>query len=317
MPPTPLPSYIQDVLSKGITRLGRKQLWRISATLRALDSCDVYELREQLRRLGIFVEDAQFADMAEAYGALDPSTEAVIPQDGSLSHTGSGVASGSLNNSPSLGSTVTGPFTLTTVTAFMLGLIAAYSPRRRHILDVMLAALGVEKPELIGPSKPHQLLQEIPLSVLEEKYDVMRHPSVANDVLPVNEIRAKFYEALDFEGHATSISVEELMLYYLGISVKEPNDTYFELLCIRSFSLDRPRLNFEDELERLKGSSAVAHFNRMVGMPHNHPLYTTTYEDYGKEIQGGKPPRESRYGRSQKFSRSIPPHTGGATSMNM
>lgn len=293
------PPFLKEVLTKSVARIGKKQLWRISAHLRGQETCDVDDLRIHLRRLGVFIEDASYEHMQVRYFGMDSSTEAASPHVGQPNDVG-------------------GVYPLLTVTsAFILDLLSVLSPRRRHVLNLLLAHLGVVKPELIGPQNPDGLLVDILLQTLYEKYDVLRHPDVANDIQPVEKVRQKYVDALDFEGHATHIAVEELMLYYVGISASETNDTAFELLCMRSFSLDRPRLNFEEELDRMQGCSAVAHYNRMVGQPHCHPLYTTTYEDYGKEIEGGKPPPVSRYGRSQKFSRSIPPHTGGATSMNM
>lgn len=282
--------YVEEIITKGTARMGRKQLWRLSATLRSIPSCNIHQLREVLRHYGIFLEDASYAACEEHYQSYDTSSTEARGESGQL----------------------------TLVTAFMLDLIGALHPRRRHVLNLMLKALGVKGAEDISAEKPDGLLEEVPLGLIASMYDVLRHPSIANAVDPLTEeeIQSKYVTALDFEGHGSAIAVEELMLYYLGVGTTL-SDTDFELLCIRSFSLDRPRLNFEDEQNRLKGSTAVAHFNRLVGKPHSNPLYTTTYEDYGKEIKGGKPPPMSRYGRSYKFSKSIPHHTGGATSINM
>lgn len=281
--------------------MGKKKLWRISALLRSKPECSVDDLRVNLRRLGIFVEDNLYEHMQLRYFGYDERT--------------------TVEQSPSSGqpNSVGGVYpVMTLASAFIADLLLDLSPRRRHVVDLVLQKLGVEKPEYIGDedSELAGLTRTVPVAVIWELYDVLRHPNVANDVQSIEKTRQKLANDLELSADKTELRVEELLLYYLGISNTLSSDTDFELLCIRSFSLDRPRLNFEEEVERMRGSSAVVAQNRMVGQTKTHPLYTTTSSDIGKNVGEMRYTGKS-YGRSQKFSASLPSHSGGATSMNM
>lgn len=297
------PPFISDILNKCVARVGKKQLWRIAALLRSQEHCNIDDLRVNLRRLGVFFEDVLYEHMQVRYFGYDSSTTAISSKAGQMDET-SGVV-----------------FPLMTLTsAFILDLLNCLSPRRRHIINLAMQSIGPTKPELLHAKSPEGLLVEIPLEHVIEAYDVFRHPDVVNNVQNVDKVRQRFFDALDFAGHSTTITLEQLMLYYLGISVTTPQDTDFELLCIRSFSLDRPRMNFEEQLERIQGSSKLVNYSRLTGQSKraNHPLYCTTNSDYGKKINDPIAAEKAPYfGRSQKFSSSLPPHKGGATSMNM
>lgn len=297
------PPFLSDLLTKCVARIGKKQLWRIAALLRSQECCSVDDLRVNLRRLGVFFEDVLYEHMQVRYFGYDSSTAAISPRAGQIDET-SGV--------------VLPLMTLTS--AFILDLLSSLSPRRRHILNLAMKSIGSTKPELVHEKSPEGLLLEVPLEQIIEAYDVFRHPDVVNNVQNVDKVRQRFFDALDFAGHSTTITLEQLMLYYLGISLTTPQDTDFELLCIRSFSLDRPRMNFEEQLERIQGSSKLVNCSRLTGQSKrgNHPLYGTTNSDYGKNVNNEfTAVNGPKFGRSQKFSSSLPPHNGGATSMNM
>lgn len=296
-------SFISDILTECVSRIGRKRLWRIAALLRSLERCSVDDLRVNLRRLGVYFEDELYERMQVRYFGYDSSTAACSPNAGAMNKT-AGVVT---------------PL-MTVTSAFILDLLNYLNPRRRHVLNLALQKIGVEKPELVSEGFPQGLLMNVRLEDINAAYDVFRHPDVVNNVQPIEKVRQRFFDSLDFAVHGEVITLEQLMLYYLGISVTTAQDTDFELLCIRSYSLDRPRMNFEEQLERIQGSSKMMHYSRLIGQTKNgnHPLYTTTNADYGKTVQEGSagvPP--PRYGRSQRFTNSLPPRSGGATSMNL
>lgn len=297
------PPFISTLLAKCVARIGKKKLWRIAALIRSQEECSVDDLRVNLRRLGVYFEDEVYERMQVRYFGYDSSTAAVSPSAGAMSKTAG----------------VSIPL-MTLSSAFVMDLLNCLSPRRRHVLNLALQKVGVEKPELVSETLPEGLLMSVPLENISSAYDVFRHPDVVNNVQSLEKVRQRFFDALDFDGHGRTITLEQLMLYYLGISASTPQDTDFELLCIRSYSLDRPRMNFEEQLERIQGSSKIAHYSRLIGQSKNanHPLYTTTNADYGKTIQeGASAARGKSHGRSQKFTNSLPPRGGGATSMNL
>lgn len=117
-----------------------------------------------------------------------------------------------------------------------------------------------------------------------------------------------------------------MLAYYVGISYKTVSDSEFELRCVRSFALDAPKgadaENDSSELIRMQGSRAMSRKSHFLGMKKVHPLYCTTNSDYGKAVTDKADELSHLYklpehGRSQHFTRNLPPRKGGATSMNM
>lgn len=117
-----------------------------------------------------------------------------------------------------------------------------------------------------------------------------------------------------------------MLAYYVGISYKIVSDSEFELRCVRSFALDTPKgANSEhdtSELIRVQGSRVMSRKSHLQGLKKVHPLYCTTNSDYGKTVtdKAAELPhlhKLSEHGRSQHFTRNLPPRKGGATSMNM
>lgn len=246
---------LQDIVAKGVERIGRKQLWRVVTALRGLPvPSSMSAVRDTLRDVGVFVADVDVALLSETFGRDAVGIDALL-------------------------------------TAF-LGL---FPPRRAHVVDLVVKKLD---PSQSGAISAATLCRE---------YDTLRHPDVVNRIRESAQILSNFVSNFDMsEGF---LSTEALRVYYLGLSHVMPNDTDFELLCMRSFSLDRPRLN-------LDGSCEVSRQSCLLKENKVHPLYTTHNSEYGSTASQAAPPNH-QYGISQEFTRNVPPRSGGATSMNM
>jgi len=190
-------------------------------------------------------------------------------------------------------------------TALVKEFLLCYTPRRLHVVELVIQKLD--------PNNTGMIL----LDDLLDRFDALRHPGVVSNALEVKDVLKNFLASLPVVqvGGKNVVMVEDFKTYYLGISLTTPRDEDFELQCIRSYCLDRPALSLENEGERMRGSRLIAHQNKLLGEGRNHPLYTTTYEDYGKDEPYDVVTHQ--YGRSQQFTRNMPPRTGGATSMNM
>lgn len=189
------------------------------------------------------------------------------------------------------------------------------NPRRKHVVELVLKKLDPHNTKLVQYSRMYDC------------YDVLRHPAVLAGTRDADDVAAEFFDTFleedntDFAAGGDSeeevaLTSEELLFYYCGLSFCITKDEDFELRCIRSFSLDRPKLEAEDDAERLRGSRAVSRKSRLLGQGRAHPLYTTTNSEYGSTAANA-PPLPHKFGRSQQFTRNQPSRTGGATSMNM
>lgn len=188
---------------------------------------------------------------------------------------------------------------------------ALLNPRRRHVVDLVLKKLDPDGTGLVEAAR------------LFDCYDVLRHPAVLGGTRCADDVAAEFFDSfVEPDGGSAAgsddvaLTCEELVFYYCGLSLCTPKDEDFELRCIRSFSLDRPKFDDADEAGRLSGSRAVSRQSRLLGEGRTHPLYTTTNSEYGSTVKNSQPPA-TKFGRSQKFTRNQPPRSGGATSMNM
>lgn len=187
--------------------------------------------------------------------------------------------------------------------AFMRALAATLPPRRQYVVGLVLRRLDPEESGFVS------------FDTLRALYNVLRHPQAL--VLPdtkalVEGFFANFNENRRYD--STGLTTDELIAYYVGISLTTPRDEDFELRCIRSFSLDRPLVSFNEEstkhLEHRRSLKALAH-----GVT-AHPLYQTTSMDYGKDCDKVK--HDSKFSRSHFFTKHGPRWgDGGVTSMNM
>ncbi|ESL09016.1 hypothetical protein TRSC58_03271 [Trypanosoma rangeli SC58] len=188
------------------------------------------------------------------------------------------------------------------VAAFVHALLATLPPRREYAVSLVVRRVDPESTGFVS------------FETLRETYDVMRHPLALTRRDPselVDEFLADFEEARAENG----ITTDELAAYYVGISHTTPRDEDFELRCIRSFSLDRPRARLDEDPT---ASHAERRRSRANGLSQaaKHPLYETTSMQYGKDCDKVK--YDGKYSLNHRFTKyASMQHTGGATSMNM
>ncbi|PBJ70869.1 calcyphosin [Trypanosoma cruzi] len=188
------------------------------------------------------------------------------------------------------------------VAAFVQAFLATLPPRRQYAVSLVMRKLDPESSGFVS------------FDTLREMYDVMRHPLVLKRADPselVDEFIADFEEAREEDG----ITTDELAAYYVGISHTTLHDEDFELRCIRSFSLDRPRAQLDAE-------SSTSHTGRLRSRTLSaynaakHPLYETTSMGYGKDCEKVK--YDGKFSLKHCFTKHAPMQRGGgATSMNM
>lgn len=271
--------FLRTILTKAAERLGNKQIWRIATKLEALaPTAPADAVREALRHLSIFLSDEDFASLCASYRP-----------DGAAAASPAAAAP-LIDTAALLQSLLTTPL----------------SPRRRYAVDLVLRKLD---PNNTG---------SVAYVTLSDEYDVMRHPDVRSGARTEDDVLLDFFDTFCAADGAPmeQLTAAELRLYCVGISMPIKDDTEFELWCTRAFCLDRPKVRHEEETARLLGSRTHSRQSRLLGEGRQHPLFTTTSEEYGKEATSAdyKPPK---YGRPPEFTRTITGRTGGATSMNM
>ncbi|KAG5486681.1 hypothetical protein LSCM1_07934 [Leishmania martiniquensis] len=268
--------FLAEILSKAAERLGHKQLWRIASRLGRLPSPASADEVRDALR-GISVFLSD-----EDYARMC-ETYAAAAADGRQN-------SGRIDASALLESLCT----------------AALTPRRKHVVDLVIHKLD---PNGTGT---------VSYTTLSDHYDVLRHPDVRNGARIEDDVLLAFFDnfCTDDGTPMVQLTTAELRMYCVGVSMRHQDDTDFELWCTRAFCLDRPKLMQGEETARLAGSRHQSRQSRLLGESRQHPLYTTTNGEYGKESTPSdfKLPK---HGRPQQFTRNLKAPTGGATSMNM
>jgi hypothetical protein len=276
--------FIADIVRKATERLGRKLVWRVATHLEALPSpAPADAARDALRDLAIFLSDEEYAAMVQAYAVPSSSSD--------------GVGSGGNNNNKRI----------MDIAALLADLCTLpLSPRRQYVLDLVLRKLDPNGTGVIS------------YSTLSDNYDVLRHPKVCNGARTEDDVLMAFFDNFEQEDGRCmeQLTTAEFRLYAVGISSAMKEDTEFELWCTRSFCLDRPKMKSGEETGRLMGSREHSRQSRFLGEGRHHPLYSTTYNEYGKEATQADYKLPAN-GRPQQFTRNAVVRTGGATSMNM
>ncbi|RNF21893.1 calcyphosin [Trypanosoma conorhini] len=257
---------MEALVAKAVERLGRKKLWLVARAMRRMDAADytVAGVRDALRRIRLYLDDDDFAEIAAQFARNDGASFDVA--------------------------------------AFVRALLATLPPRRAYAVGLVLRKVDPESTGFVS------------FETLREVYDVMRHP-LALTRRDASELVDEFLAAFEEAQAEGGVTTDELAAYYVGISHTTPQDEDFELRCIRSFSLDRPRPRLDEEptasLAERKRGRATGHCD--AG---KHPLYETTSMQYGKDCEKVK--YNGKYALSHCFTKYAPmQHAGGATSMNM
>ncbi|KEG09752.1 calcyphosin [Trypanosoma grayi] len=285
---------MEALVAKAVERLGRKKVWLVVRAVRQLPEAErtVTGVREALRRIRLYLDDANFAALVATFA----------PSKGGSSNSnnsGGGSSKGDGNEAND-----NNPFD---TAAFVRAFLPTLSPRRQHVVRLVLKKAD---PAACG---------FIPFDALLQQYDVMRHPLALTQRDPhalIDEFLVDFEEAQ----HDGGIATDELAAYYVGISCTTPRDADFELRCIRSFSLDRPKCNVLEEEAAATASALRTGTRRSRTLVHggagHHPLYATTAMEYGKECE--KAQYNGQFSRNHCFTKYAPMQRGGgATSMNM
>jgi Ca2+-binding EF-hand superfamily protein len=141
----------------------------------------------------------------------------------------------------------------------------------------------------------------ISLDTLREYYQTGRHPAVLIHHLSQEQAADKFLSNWTGETNPDLVvTEEEFFNYYAGVSYRFRDDTEFELLLTRSWSLDRPtNLSRQEELLR-QTQTAISKFGTA------HPLYQTSAKLYGKDLEQAFKP-ETRYNKAGAFTKKEPP----------
>ncbi|GET85883.1 hypothetical protein, conserved [Leishmania tarentolae] len=268
--------FLADILNKAAERLGHKQLWRVASQLERLPSPASADVARDALR------DICVFLSDEDYAHMC-ETYATDTADGQQS-------SRMIDTAALIESLSTAPLT----------------PRRRHVVNLAVHKLD---PNATG------IISYITLS---DHYDVLRHPEVRNGARSEDDVLLAFFDnfcAVD-GAPMVQLTTAEMRMYFVGISMRMKDDTDFELWCTRAFCLDRPKLDYSQEMEKLTGSRSHSRLSRLLGEGRQHPLYTTTNEEYGKESTSSDY-KLPQHGRPQQFTRNLKLRTGGATSMNM
>ncbi|KPA83600.1 hypothetical protein ABB37_01880 [Leptomonas pyrrhocoris] len=293
--------FVTDIVHKAAERLGRKLVWRVATHLEALPSpAPASAVRESLRDLSIFLSDEDFAAMAQAYAATG-RTANHDGHDGAAHHTQRSSSDGtSPNSSSSSASAVNTAALLEDLCTLPL------SPRRRYVLDLVLRKLDPNSTGVIS------------YTTLSREYDVLRHPEVCSGARMEDDVLMEFFDnfAPEDGNCMEQLTTAELRMYAVGLSTAMTDDTEFELWCTRGFCLDRPKLQLGEETGWVVGSRQHSRQSRLLGESRKHPLFSTTYEEYGKDATRADYKRPAN-GRPQEFTKNVVVRTGGTTSMNM
>ncbi|KPI87633.1 hypothetical protein ABL78_3290 [Leptomonas seymouri] len=289
--PSPSPQlakkpFISDIVQKAVERLGKKCVWRVATRLEELPSpAPAEDVREALRALSIFLSDEDYTAMVQEYAVTD---------SGSGSGAHGAVASSAQNIRLNCAALLEDLCTLPLI------------PRRQYVVELVIRKLDPDNTGII------------PYSTLNDNYDVLRHPQVCSGLLSESDALLAFFENFETEGgcYMEQLTTAELRMYMVGLSTAMKEDSEFELWCMRGFCLDRPKMKLGEETCRLEGSRHQSRRSRLLGEGRRHPLYSTTYEEYGKEATSVDYKRPVK-GRPQQFTKKAIARTGGATSMNM
>lgn len=186
------------------------------------------------------------------------------------------------------------------VDLFVQHFIGELPSRRKNVFQVLWERLDKDRKGFVE------------LSALFEMYDVTRHPDVASGRRSRSEVESDFFRIFtqdDVCGIPSNdiITKEELVAYYSGVSQKIDRNEDFELLIIRSFSLDRPKHLFAAS----DGAMNVTHRSQQGKV---HPLYQTSASLVGQNCDGiPEEILQKTHNRTAIFTKHAPPFTGATT----
>ncbi|KAG5511151.1 hypothetical protein JKF63_07093 [Porcisia hertigi] len=269
-------SFLVDILRKAADRIGYKQVWRVASRLGNLPSPASADAVRDALR-DLFVFLSD-EDYAQLCETYATDT-AEGQQEGSMIDT----------------------------SALIQGLIeVTLSSRRKYVVELIIAKLDPNSTGVVS------------YQALSDHYDVMRHPDVRSGARTEDDLLLAFFDNLCAADGSPmqQLTTTEMMMYCGGVSMSIKDDSEFELWCTRAFCLDRAKMELGAELARVAGSRSHSRRSRLLGEGRQHPLYTTTNEEYGKDLTTTDHTLP-KHGRTQNFTRNLIRKACGATSMNM
>nr|CCC91590.1 conserved hypothetical protein [Trypanosoma congolense IL3000] len=267
---------MEALIAKGIERLGKKKLWILVHVVGKLPESErtAGGVRDVFRRVNLYLNDKEFTLLASQFSKGNGSQA-------------NGPVSTIDNNTPF------------DVEAFQRAFLPTINPRRQYILSLVLRQVEANESGFIS------------FDNLLKAYDTLRHPNILLG-MDTETLERSFLN--DFwEAHSDGgITREELTTYLVGISHQTAGDEDFELHCIRSFSLDRPKRSLEECL----AAAQIIEGRGKPQMGKKHPLYQSSSSEYGKKWEEAK--YDGRFACNYSFTKSLQDRCSmGPSTMNM
>jgi hypothetical protein len=138
-------------------------------------------------------------------------------------------------------------------------------------------------------------------AAIRTAYDVSRHPEVLARRRSAADAAEKFLEQFP-----SDVSHEEFLAYYAGVSQFVADDKEFDLLLIRQWSLDRPKVALIDAESQIGADAEVAAPTKGK----THPLYQTSASSIGVRVENSV--IETKFNRTAIFTKFAPPPAPGS-----
>jgi len=174
--------------------------------------------------------------------------------------------------------------------ALVSQVIGKLNPHRQLVLDALFDHLGLNRSG------------EMAKSALYRAYDASRHPDVLAGRRSAMEVTDTFMAPF-----GEVVSRDDIAAYYSAVSDLTPTDKAYDLLLVRSWSLDRPKSGLSDSLELTNSSTMRTTENTP------HPLYQTSASVIGSRSTGCT--AERSFNRTGAFTKHAPTPKPG-TSLN-
>ena len=144
----------------------------------------------------------------------------------------------------------------------------------------------------------------ISAATIRAAYDVSRHPEVLARRRGWKEVSEEFLAQF-----SEDVSTEEFVAYYAGVSQFIADDKDFDLLLIRSWSLDRPKVAPVEDSQWQPEASKQGQSNGKEARK-QHPLYQTSASGIGVRLEHAE--TEKNFNRTAIFTKYAPPPAPGS-----
>lgn len=179
------------------------------------------------------------------------------------------------------------------VDAFVRCLIGDLPSRRKNVLQILWERLDKERRGFVETD------------AFLAAYDVTRHPDVTSNRRQPSDVANDFYELFADATARGIVTKEEVFAYYSGVSLRIDRTEDFELLIMRSFSLDRPR-------ELFAADGPAKNLTHTSTQGRVHPLYQTSANMVGANCDKATGVTKA-FNRTGEFTKHAPPFVGATT----